>query len=234
MPHAHDSMEGDLGVAGWKLLVPNLQGLHLVRDRDILVDVLRTLGVESVLVHSFAGWHRDAVGAVPDLAAALGVPYDFMVHDYMAACPRINLIDSSGRYCGREGLDPAVCQICVDRNGSPFGKVDVIAWRKSYARFLAGARSVAAPTRRCRAALPAVFSRYGGTDAAAAGADATRGDVPGGALHGRPGADSRHGGLLAATRDRICCWLAPATRKSAPCRCGLLSSATPTTANFVR
>ena len=146
VPHARDSMEGDLGVAGWKLLVPNLQGLHLVRDRDILVDVLRTLGVESVLVHSFAGWHRDAVGAVPDLAAALGVPYDFMVHDYMAACPRINLIDSSGRYCGREGLDPAVCQICVDRNGSPFGKVDVIAWRKSYARFLAGARSVAAPS----------------------------------------------------------------------------------------
>ena len=50
-----------------------------------------------------------------DLLAARNVPYDWTIHDYYSICPRINLIGSTGRYCGEP--DTAACTRCLAELG---------------------------------------------------------------------------------------------------------------------
>ena len=84
--------------------------------------------------------------------------YDVTVHDYMATCPRINLIDRSGLYCGEPDLGS--CEHCIARVASPFGKPSVWHWRDRYARLFGGARKVFVPDldvqRRTKRFFPGV------------------------------------------------------------------------------
>ena len=61
-------------------------------------------------------------GFVQKLAA--GVPYDVVIHDYAWICPRVTLIDASGRYCGEPAV--AVCEACLKRNGSELGACNYV------------------------------------------------------------------------------------------------------------
>lgn len=115
---------------------------------EVLAEHLRDLEIESICFHHTLGFHLD-IWRLPDL---LGVPYDVMIHDYFMACPRINLTDSSGFYCGQP--ETAVCERCV-KSGSLEPVVrkqlaesggTVSSWRKFHAARLAGARRVTAPT----------------------------------------------------------------------------------------
>jgi GT2 family glycosyltransferase/glycosyltransferase involved in cell wall biosynthesis len=105
-----------------------------------LAAALRQLGVEHVHVH-----HTITLPAeVLDLVRELRLPYDWTAHDYFAVCPRINLIDGTGTYCGEPNLQG--CQMCVEKNGSYAGPgVDVGEWRATHHRWLAGARRVIVP-----------------------------------------------------------------------------------------
>jgi GT2 family glycosyltransferase/glycosyltransferase involved in cell wall biosynthesis len=126
------------------MFVPNLADLDLVSKLDEIADMLREAGVRWLHIHSLAGWPLDAGELIGKLAAAIGVPYGFTFHDYTAFCPRINLIDGSGYYCGEKGI--GACKICIQTNGSPFGEVDVAHWRKTYLRLLEGASFLIAPS----------------------------------------------------------------------------------------
>jgi glycosyltransferase involved in cell wall biosynthesis len=46
----------------------------------------------------------------------LGIPYDIVVHDYAAFCPRISLVTGTRRYCGEPDL--AGCENCIADNGT--------------------------------------------------------------------------------------------------------------------
>jgi len=74
---------------------------------DSLSAVLRSVALESVEIQHFL--HLDP--KVIDAVRALPVPYDVFVHDYAWVCPRITLIDGSGRYCG----EPAICGVSTLR-----------------------------------------------------------------------------------------------------------------------
>jgi hypothetical protein len=92
-----------------------------------LTALLRGLRLEAIEIQHFL--HLDA--RVIDAVRALPIPYDVFVHDYAWICPRVTLIDGSGRYCGEPAV--AVCQACVRRNGSNLGEVISVSGIASYA-----------------------------------------------------------------------------------------------------
>jgi GT2 family glycosyltransferase/glycosyltransferase involved in cell wall biosynthesis len=120
--------------------LPNLR-FNIPKDLDALSSLLRSLRLEAIEIQHFL--HLDA--SVIDAVRALGIPYDIFVHDYSWICPRVTLIDGSGRYCGEPAV--TVCQTCVRRNGSSLGeKISVPALRARSDRWLRGARRVTAPS----------------------------------------------------------------------------------------
>ena len=120
--------------------LPNLR-YDIPTTLDSLAAVLRSLPLESVEIQHFL--HLDP--RIIDVVRALPVPYDVFVHDYAWICPRITLIDGSGRYCGEPAI--AVCQRCVKRNGTTLGEaISVPALRARSGRWLSEARRVVAPS----------------------------------------------------------------------------------------
>ena len=122
------------------LEVPNLR-YEIPAELSSLTALLRALPIEAVEIQHFL--HLDA--RVIDAVRALPIPYDVFVHDYAWICPRVTLIDGSGRYCGEPAV--SVCQTCVRRNGSHLGEtIAVPALRARSAKWLRAARRVVAPT----------------------------------------------------------------------------------------
>jgi GT2 family glycosyltransferase len=120
--------------------LPNLR-YDIPKDLQALSTLLGALRIEAIEVQHFL--HLDA--RVIDAVRALPIPYDVFVHDYAWICPRVTLIDGSGRYCGEPAV--TVCQTCVRRNGSSLGEaISVPALRARSGRWLRGARRVAAPS----------------------------------------------------------------------------------------
>ena len=134
---------------------PNLRSFDVGRDLDRFARFLLEIGVAHVHVHHLAGFPESAPDFIRAACIAADLAYDVTVHDYLAVCPRINLIDGTGFYCGEPDL--ATCEACIGRNGSPFGHPSVWAWRERHARLLTGARRVFVPdadvSRRLRRRL---------------------------------------------------------------------------------
>ena len=120
--------------------LPNLQ-YHIPADLDSLKQMLRSLPLEAVEIQHFL--HLDA--RVIEAVRSLRRPYDVFVHDYAWICPRVTLIDETGRYCGEPAI--AVCRRCVKRNGTALGEVlSVPRLRQRSGRWLQEARRVIAPS----------------------------------------------------------------------------------------
>jgi GT2 family glycosyltransferase/glycosyltransferase involved in cell wall biosynthesis len=120
--------------------LPNLR-YDIPKDLHTLTALLGALRLEAIEIQHFL--HLDA--RVIEAVRALPIPYDVFVHDYSWFCPRVTLIDGSGRYCGEPPV--SVCQSCVRRNGSNLGEaISVPALRARSAIWLRGARHVIAPS----------------------------------------------------------------------------------------
>lgn len=107
---------------------------------DVLLDVLKKLGVVHVHYHHLLG-HRDEI---LHLGEQLGVRWDFTAHDFYSMCPQISLTDQTDRYCGEEGNGE--CAHCVPAGPAP-GGLTVAQWRERHADLLSAARHVFAPSR---------------------------------------------------------------------------------------
>lgn len=122
---------------------PDLEHLVFGEDEfDHVLALLRALAVTRVEIHHTL--HHDP--RVLELGALLGVPYEVVVHDYSWICPRMSLVDGTGRYCGEP--DDDACDRCV----KSFGKVSeedipVAALRARSRRVFAGAERVVAPCK---------------------------------------------------------------------------------------
>jgi GT2 family glycosyltransferase len=122
------------------LELPNLR-YDVASDLESLGALLGGLRLAAVEIQHFL--HLDA--RVIEVVRALPVPYDVVVHDYAWLCPRITLIDGSGRYCGEPAL--AACERCLRREGSNLGEtLSVAGLRARSGTWLRGARRVIAPS----------------------------------------------------------------------------------------
>lgn len=118
------------------LELPNLDGLPLERD-GLLLDLLRSLGLKEVHLHHLADHAPEMAEWLPEWCEQLGVPLKVTLHDYYMVCPRINLVDASGRYCGEPA--PEACNRCLQRDAEGRAAGPIVAWRRGHARLLARA-----------------------------------------------------------------------------------------------
>ncbi len=130
---------------------PNLR-YTIPAELPELIKVLGSLRIDEIEVHHFL----DLDARVIDTVRALGIPYDVVVHDYSWICPRVTLIDGSGRYCREPAV--SVCRSCVRKNGSRLGKpISVPALRARSAAWLGQARRVLAPSADTAARITNYF-----------------------------------------------------------------------------
>lgn len=112
---------------------------RLPEDRGALLEALR--GVKRLRVHTTVN--------VPAEVFSLGIPYEIRVDDYSWICPRTDLVDATGRYCGEPSID--ACERCFARLGaredwSGPGVETVAALRAKSARVFDGAASIEFPS----------------------------------------------------------------------------------------
>lgn len=132
--------------------VPNLQ-YEIPADLPAFMALLRRLPIEEIEISHFL--HLDP--RVIDAVRGLGIPYDVVLHDYAWVCPRITLIDGSGRYCNEPEV--SVCRSCVRSNGSQLGEtITVPALRARSAAWLGSARRVVAPSADAATRLGRYFT----------------------------------------------------------------------------
>jgi len=104
-----------------------------------LARMLQTLGVARLHYHHVHLLPR----SILDLPQAAGLPYDCTLHDYYPICPQYHLVTADGRYCGEPAA--AGCAACIARRPHRWD-LDITAWRDLFARFLAAAARVIAPS----------------------------------------------------------------------------------------
>ncbi len=120
---------------------PNLH-YTLPDDFEQLVEDLKRLHVFHVEVHHFLGLHA----GILSLPERLGLPYDVIIHDYIWFCPRVNLIDASGKYCQEPPM--SICRNCIEDQEHYLEKdIDIELLRARSHTILQRARKVLAPSR---------------------------------------------------------------------------------------
>lgn len=122
--------------------VPNLPAFAIA-DTARLAEFLRDLRITEVHTHSLIDAVTDAPRHLKELIRDLGVRWEVNLHDYKVICPRINLTDDRGRYCGEP--NDAACNRCLDSHGSSFGKPDIREWRLMHHEALLEADVVLVP-----------------------------------------------------------------------------------------
>jgi GT2 family glycosyltransferase len=119
---------------------PNLL-FNIPRELAALERLLSRVGLVKTEIQHFLHLDPRVIEAVRALA-----PYEVMLHDYSWICPRVTLINHSGRYCGEPAVE--VCDKCVKRGGSLLNeKISVRSLRERSEGWLRGASNVVAPSR---------------------------------------------------------------------------------------
>lgn len=134
---------------------PNLRPLSITTYRETLLDFLGWLAPSMLHLHSLAGLAWQAIQAVFDLVHDSGMAYQMTLHDYAAFCHRNNLVQPNGRYCGLAPVD--VCRTCIGFDRTYPEAVDPELRRATYAKILAGAARVVAPSEDVKTR----FERHG-------------------------------------------------------------------------
>jgi len=123
--------------------LPNLEPFRLA-DVGVLQTALGELGITRIHEHGLVDFAPEAPQQIQALAQGLGVPLWVDIHDYKIICPRINLIDREGRYCG-EPADEARCDACLVSDGNDFGVRSIRDWRAMHHQVLRGAERILVP-----------------------------------------------------------------------------------------
>lgn len=117
------------------MIAPALaSGVWDIRQPDAFIQALETLKIERLVLRGLTGKASPAAGVEAlRLLNRLGIPLEYSAQNGEVVCPRINFLQN-GVDCGggwKKGIE--YCQTCVNMHGSPFGHVDVEAWRTAWA-----------------------------------------------------------------------------------------------------
>ena len=140
-----------------ELLLPNLIFPYRdFPDSAELTRVLRHFNITSIEIHSLVGWPPETFARISCLAKILAVEYQIILHDYVAVCPQINLINETNIYCGEKGINQ--CRTCLQdaRTAAQVhglgafqvaaAGTDILQWRRAYYALLKGAKEIRAPS----------------------------------------------------------------------------------------
>lgn len=122
--------------------LPNLSPLPLT-DIGGMAAALNKLGITEIHTHSLVDFASEFPNYLIALIKVLGARWEVNLHDYKVICPRINLADGNGFYCGEPSEEE--CKNCLSELGSDFGVRDIRAWRAMHRRVLLAADRVLVP-----------------------------------------------------------------------------------------
>lgn len=138
--------------------VPNLGGFHIEDDQDKLIEILSILKIDLVHIHHLIDLSDLAPIQVHDFLKSAGLEYHVTIHDYLPICPRVNLVDKSGIYCGEPAHE--ACDKCLVENLKRFETKSIVLWRMRYDLLLKDAAHVIVPHKdvqlRCEKYFPKV------------------------------------------------------------------------------
>jgi glycosyltransferase involved in cell wall biosynthesis len=117
----------------------------LAAGRSQLAEFCRHRKVKRVLVNHLVDRPAAMTRWITELCQRLKCPYDVVLHDYYALCPRINLVTGQGKFCGV--ASEQVCVSCVDQHGSDVIQVDPRTFRRDNLAFLSRAETVFVPSQ---------------------------------------------------------------------------------------
>lgn len=148
-PTREGQLELSHPASGFALHLPmaDLVTLAAAPEASALLDTLRQLDLGALHYHQWIGLPP----AIWSLPQALGLPYDFTVHDYYSFCPRVVMLDHTGQFCGQAPITR--CAVClkvkpldaeIDKAYRLLGRTPE-AWRAFHAQQLAQARQIIAP-----------------------------------------------------------------------------------------
>jgi len=121
---------------------PNISPFILA-NTAILKEALEGLGITEIHTHSTVDFDPASPQYLLTIATALGAYLEVNLHDYKVICPRVNLADEKGFYCGEP--PEAVCNQCLVERGSDFNVLDISVWRSMHEQALRGADKVLVP-----------------------------------------------------------------------------------------
>lgn len=125
------------------LQTPNLRSFDIEKDKDLILGLWNELSLDEIHVHHFIDFGGSGHKVLSGLFNEAKIPWTFIFHDYLAICPRINLVDQKGVYCGEP--HDSQCNKCLKRRGSEFKTKDIVAWRRRYHDILKTASSLVVP-----------------------------------------------------------------------------------------
>jgi GT2 family glycosyltransferase/glycosyltransferase involved in cell wall biosynthesis len=105
----------------------NLKSYDLA-DIDTLALVLTELGIKRIHTHSLVDFSINATENILKLVKRLKSEFWVDLHDYTVICPRINLTNRIGRYCGEPNED--ACNRCCEVEPNDFGVTNIKEWRQ--------------------------------------------------------------------------------------------------------
>lgn len=108
-----------------------------------LINIVEELGINEVVSHSFVDFDKKVPSCLQELIQATGIKWVMNLHDYEVICPRINLVDKEGYYCGEPGIEG--CNKCLRSNGSSFNIDDISEWRILHRAAMKAASRVVVP-----------------------------------------------------------------------------------------
>lgn len=124
--------------------LPNIPPFALA-ETATLKEVLEQLGVTEVHTHSLVDYVPEAPRHLMAVVVALGARWEVNLHDYKVICPRINLADENGHYCGEPS--DTECNRCLVERGSVFNVSDIRTWRAMHEQVLMTANKVLVPNQ---------------------------------------------------------------------------------------
>jgi len=122
--------------------LPNLPSYPL-EDTAAMMAAIKDFNITEIHTHSLVDYTPDAPDHLTRLVESLGAHWEVNLHDYKVICPRINLADGNGFYCGEPS--ETACGLCLVERGSDFGVTDIRSWRAMHRRALFAANRVLVP-----------------------------------------------------------------------------------------
>ncbi len=142
----------ELTAAGLKL-----RAVFQDSELDSLFSLLADAQVRLAVVHQLLGYGAGFIRRLTRFAAARHAVA--FVHDFYAACPRVNLIDPTNRFCGVAGEE--TCGRCIALGGaheaSMLNELAAAEHRVLFQAFFAACRHVVVPSRDTARHLGAAF-----------------------------------------------------------------------------
>jgi glycosyltransferase involved in cell wall biosynthesis len=122
----------------------NLPNYEL-KNTELLAEKLRALNITAINIHGLVDFEAKAPIHIARLVDVLNVKQEADLHDYSVICPRINLVNKSGIYCGEP--TEAECNKCLREFPNDFNVVDIQQWRDMYYKHLISASLVSVPSQ---------------------------------------------------------------------------------------